>query len=712
MSGSQPSPPTLSARPTRDRHGMTTQPTRRAPPAPERTNQLVIDYLNKKGYTRAEAVLRAESSNQAIPADAEPRPKDTGPPKYLEAYARLDQWTRDALELYKPEVQKLLWPFFVYFFLNLVDQFYTKEARAFWNKYQEQFKSVHEHDLRRLEHTLLPEHQEDSSIARIYKQNRYRLPITHASFQYLMQFLESLQTSWYKLFIQVIEKHMDIRQMARAADDKFSFEAILRRDQEDQVVEDEGIPGHKAGSAIISTDPKEGNSLANLKLGKLPMEPELEEDLRGDLKELDLQDPAAEPSLLDIHGKVNIKQEDEDEGPNRTEIPYPISTARDVAMEVQKIRENRDRLKLEGRTGGVGPGLSCVMYTFHNTKDHITCLEFSGDNSLVAAGTDMSYIRIWSMEGTQIGVDGTGKPVNSKRLIGHAGPVYGLSFAPSTVQPPHQQAETRPQWLLSSSADGTIRLWNLTMWQCMVVYRGHVGPVWDVKFSPLGTYFVSSGMDKTARLWITSKVSPRRFFVGHDEDVDVVAWHPNTAYVFTASCDKTVRMWSVASGQAVRMFTGHTSPITALACSRNGKLLASADEGGNILLWDLGPGKLLKQLRGHSKGGIWSLSWSVESTVLVSGGADQTVRVWDVNLPAKEGSVAKPGDGAKPDGTTTSNAVTVSTANTKKKGKGPSVSADQISAFLTKKTPVKYVGMTNMNLIIAGGSFLPENYVS
>lgn len=571
---------------------------------------------------------------------------------------------------------------------------------------------MHEHDLRRLEYTLLAEHQEENSVAKTYRENRYRLPITNASFQYLMQFLESLPTAWYKLFINIIEKHMDVRPVPRATDDKFSFESILRKGQEEQVVEDEGIPGHKPGSAISSTDPNVGNNLAQLKLGKLPLEKELDDDVRGDVTELDLDEPNAETSLLQTHENMRVKKEDEDDGPLRTDIPYPQSTARDVAMEVQKIRENRDRLKLEGRTGGVGPGLSCVIYTFHNTKDHITCLEFSGDNSLVAAGTDMSYIRVWSMEGTQIGVDDAGTPVNSKRLIGHAGPVYSLSFAPSTVQPPNQDAETRPQWLLSSSADGTIRLWNLTMWQCLVIYRGHVGPVWDVKFSPLGTYFVSGGMDKTARLWVTSKVSPRRFFVGHDEDVDVVTWHPNTAYVFTASSDKTVRMWNVTNGQAVRMFTGHNSPITALACSRNGKLLASGDDSGNILLWDLAPGKLLKQLRGHGKGGVWSLSWSVESTVLVSGGADQTVRVWDVNLPAKEGTIVKPGDGGKSEGAAVATSVAAPAAATKKKGKGPSVSADQISAFLTKKTPVQYVGMTNMNLIIAGGSFLPENYVS
>ena len=44
-------------------------------------------------------------------------------------------------------------------------------------------------------------------------------------------------------------------------------------------------------------------------------------------------------------------------------------------------------------------------------------------------------------------------------------------------------------------------------------------------------------------------------------------------------------------------------------------------------------------MRGHGKGGVWSLSWSVESSVLVSGGADMTVRVWDVmQKPGASGS--------------------------------------------------------------------------
>jgi transcription initiation factor TFIID subunit 5 len=472
--------------------------------------------------------------------------------------------------------------------------------------------------------------------------------------------------------------------------------------------EDEGIPGHRPGNAISSTDPNVGNTLAALKLGKLQMEVETESDVRAESVDLDLQNPpaAGQASYVQTHEMVNIKQEDEDDGPTRAEIPYPPQTARDVAMEVQKIRENRDRFKIETRTGGIGPGISVCMYTLHNTKDSVTCIDFSGDYQLIAAGTSDSYIRVWSMDGKAIVTNDSVKPQASHRLIGHSGPVYAVSFAPSTTTPANSVVGTDTKWLLSCSADGTIRLWNLDIFQQVVVYKGHVGAVWSLEWGPQGHYFVSGGLDKTGRIWSTDKPRQQRILAGHDSDVGVVAWHPNSAYVFTAGYDKTVRMWAMGNGQPVRMFTGHTSPITALACSRNGKILASADDSGSIMLWDLGPGRLLKRMRGHGKGGIWSLSWSIESTVLVSGGADNTVRVWDVAGPPKGEATQKlPGEAGKVDGS--GPAAGVSMGGTKKSKKDAVVTADQISAFLTKSTPVYRVKFTNMNLVLAGGLYLP-----
>lgn len=338
-----------------------------------------------------------------------------------------------------------------------------------------------------------------------------------------------------------------------------------------------------------------------------------------------------------------------------------------------------------------------------------------------------SYIRVWTLDGSPIPATYPEMedlpPANSRRLFGHSGPVYAVSFAPSIASPDDAEVKTNARWLLSSSADKTIRLWSLDLWQCVVVYRGHAQPVWDLSWGPYGHYFVSGSNDKTARLWVTDRIRQQRIFAGHDQDVDSVCFHPNSAYVFTGSSDHTVRMWAITTGNAVRMFTGHTGNITSLACSNDGKVLASADDHGSIFLWDLAPGRLLKRMRGHGKGGIWSLSFSVESTVLVSGGADGTVRVWDVAGPAQDPAgnqgrvVGEGGAGTKIDGgssTATSNAQTsaggvagVGTSTNKKKGKDVIVTPDQISAFPTKKSPVYKVRFTGMNLVVAGGAYMP-----
>lgn len=380
------------------------------------------------------------------------------------------------------------------------------------------------------------------------------------------------------------------------------------------------------------------------------------------------------------------------------------------------------------------------------------CIEFSKDHKLVAVGTMDSYIRVWSMDGKPLKSaleNGNEQPTNNRVLIGHSAPVYGLSFSDSVSYPnsegnPNPQA---PQLLLSSSADGQIRLWSLDTWSCLCLYKSHDGPVWKVQWGPHGHYFASAGWDKTARIWGQDHASPLRICVGHDTNLSALAWHPNGTYIFTASdeTDKSIRMWSVITGDCVRVMTGHRHYINTIECAPNGKIIASADIDGNIFWWDLEKGVCIKKSKGHGKGGIPSLSFSVESKVLVSGGLDGTVRVWDVELPAdgskpvgaasgpvgqiehihmNMGDSIGPADrtitvGGQPQPPPTSASASSSSGaangpgtsgagGSKKKGKEVHITPDQISAFPTKKTPVKKVLFTRMNLVISAGVYEPE----
>lgn len=126
------------------------------------------------------------------------------------------------------------------------------------------------------------------------------------------------------------------------------------------------------------------------------------------------------------------------------------------------------------------------------------------------------------------------------------------------------------------------------MYQCIIVHRGHMWPVWDVTFAPFGHYFASCGMDRTLRVWTTDKENPVRLMSGHNADVEVCKFHPNSNYIASGGADRCVRLFDVLDGKPVRILTGHRRAITTMAWSPvSGRYLATGDIGGQILFWDV-----------------------------------------------------------------------------------------------------------------------------
>ena len=191
------------------------------------------------------------------------------------------------------------------------------------------------------------------------------------AFLNLVQFLESKEKEGGAVIVGVIQSHLQVITVDRVAYDQNSLARLLKRARanEDYPAEDEGIPGHNPGSANV--DRTAGSTvLTRLKLGLMPLESDLVGDVRAELEEEDAKDPHAigQDSLVQ-HFEQRIKREESEDAPTRSELQLPPSIARDVAMEVQKVKEDRDRFKIEGRTGGLGPGVSVTMFTFHNTND-------------------------------------------------------------------------------------------------------------------------------------------------------------------------------------------------------------------------------------------------------------------------------------------------------------------------------------------------------
>ena len=367
-----------------------------------------------------------------------------------------------------------------------------------------------------------------------------------------------------------------------------------------------------------------------------------------------------------------------------------------LEFEIQKFKESHESLKLNDLQVSL-PSVS--MYTYHNTERNMASLEFSNDYRRAAAGFQDSYVKVWSLDGSPLDKQETiidNIESTSRTLVSHTGPVYSTSFSPCD------------RFLLSASEDKTARLWSLDDYTPLVVYKGHDKPVWDISFSPTGNnYFATASNDQTARLWSCDHLYPLRIMAGHLGDVECLSFHPNGRYIFTGSSDKTCRMWDINAGDSVRLFMGHTSPITSTSVSPDGRWLSTGADDGTITVWDIGTGKKIKNMRGHGKNSVHSLSYNKDGNVLVSSGADHSVRVWDLKKNTYEPSL-EPED-IYP-GYVGNDNVSSMNQDIKEYSRRRTVIAtnDLLASFFTKKTPVFSVKFTTTNLLLAGGPSITD----
>ena len=246
------------------------------------------------------------------------------------------------------------------------------DSRDFFNEFKEHFQNEHSNELRALAPISLPEHANDNEIARIYRSQKYRVTLSSLAWTNLLIFLESKSKEGGAVIVTILQAHLQIVTVDRAFNDSNSLARLIGRARgiEDFPAEDEGIPGHNPGSANTDPNAAGSNVLAKVWLGPMPMEDGIADEIRRELEAEDSRHPPVNgQSSLGQHFEQHIKREESEEAPNRSNIPLPATTARDVVMEVQKVKENRDRFKIEGRTGGVAPGVSVIMFTFHNTND-------------------------------------------------------------------------------------------------------------------------------------------------------------------------------------------------------------------------------------------------------------------------------------------------------------------------------------------------------
>lgn len=70
---------------------------------------------------------------------------------------------------------------------------------------------------------------------------------------------------------------------------------------------------------------------------------------------------------------------------------------------------------------------------------------------------------------------------------------------------------------MTASVDMTMRVYNVTTFECTHVLEGHEGEVSKAVFNPQGTKILSAGFDHTARLWDAESGQLLQTLEGHED---------------------------------------------------------------------------------------------------------------------------------------------------------------------------------------------------
>ena len=267
-----------------------------------------------------------------------------------------------------------------------------------------------------------------------------------------------------------------------------------------------------------------------------------------------------------------------------------------------------------------------LIQTCDEHEGSVNCMDVSEDGSVLATGSDDKIIRLWSAK-TEI-VECIG------RLEGHEDYITSVTILDN--------------YLISTSADKTIRKWLLSACECLIVFYGHESTVNRITYS--SDYIFSISYDKKVKCWdfdsgecvktfkghknninsiifisgerdaagnvIAHKISDKRRLANKKSKLPSLRGMTNNRYrdeneedelkdneskdiIITGSLDSLAKSWSVGTGKCIHTFSGHTGPVTCITSDLRKEILFTGSSDHSIRSWDIASGQLLRVFSGH-----------------------------------------------------------------------------------------------------------------
>jgi len=198
--------------------------------------------------------------------------------------------------------------------------------------------------------------------------------------------------------------------------------------------------------------------------------------------------------------------------------------------------------------------------------------------------------------------------------------------------------------LVTGRANKTVQVWDAQTGREVGTLGAHDRKIQGLCFSRDGRYLASESGDGMVKFrdWdptrLGEKQEARRTLRARAPEQGLyLAFSPDRRRLVAGVEQNTVKIWDVQTGEELQSLSGHRGDVWAAAFSpdSSGRWVASAGEDSTVKLWDSHTGALLRILRSHT-GTVTTVAFSPYGQLLVSGGRDGTVQVWNLTPLDKE----------------------------------------------------------------------------